>query len=108
LGCGGELLIPAYWSHSASGLLSPDHPCRDDQVATRTPFDPHAAVGGPVEAFEEVLISAIISSSRTAWAAWSMSIIIARWKCATAGYCVQTLERLTSPGTGGSSPTVPS
>jgi hypothetical protein len=27
-----------YWSHSASGLLSPDHPCWDDHVATRCPL----------------------------------------------------------------------
>jgi hypothetical protein len=26
-----------------------------DQVATRTPIDPHAAVGGPVEAFDDLL-----------------------------------------------------
>jgi hypothetical protein len=30
---GGELLIPAYWIHSASGRLSPDHPSRGYQVA---------------------------------------------------------------------------
>ena len=43
-------------SHSASGLVSPDHPSRDDQVATRWRL------------------------ARMALAAWSTSIIMARWK----------------------------
>jgi hypothetical protein len=30
--------LPRYRSHSASGLLSPDHPCWDDQVAPRWPL----------------------------------------------------------------------
>jgi len=47
--------VTAYWSHSASGRLSPDHPFLDDQVANPDPIDPHAAVGGLVEAFAEVL-----------------------------------------------------
>ena len=31
-------IAPAHWSQSASGRLSPDHPSRDDQVATRWPL----------------------------------------------------------------------
>jgi hypothetical protein len=46
--------------------------------------DPHPAVGVLIEAFEEILDLRLISSSRMALAAWSMSIIMARWKCATA------------------------
>jgi len=45
-----------------------------------------------------------ISASLIAWAAWS------RWSAGStrgAGYCVQTLERLTSPGSVGSSAPVP-
>jgi hypothetical protein len=30
--------VETYWSQSASGLVSPDHPSRDDQVATRWPL----------------------------------------------------------------------
>jgi hypothetical protein len=29
-----KLVLVAHWSHSASGLLSPDHPRWEDQVAT--------------------------------------------------------------------------
>jgi hypothetical protein len=36
---GSGVNIPGpHWSHSASGLLSPDHPCWEDQVATRWPL----------------------------------------------------------------------
>jgi hypothetical protein len=41
------------------------------------PIDPHAAVGGLIEASS---ISVAISSSRMALAAWSKSIIMTRWK----------------------------
>jgi hypothetical protein len=46
--------------------------------------DPHAAVNGLIEASMKSSISASISSSRMALAAWSTSIIMARWKWATA------------------------
>ncbi len=46
--------------------------------------DRHTAVGGLAAALNEVLdLSASISSSRMASAAWLMSIIVAGWKCAT-------------------------
>jgi hypothetical protein len=45
------------------------------------PVDPHAAVGRLLlKALDESSISASISASRMALAAWSTSIIMARWK----------------------------
>jgi len=48
----GPPTVPAslYWSHSASGLLSPLQPCSLDHVATRTPLTRRL-----IEASEEVL-----------------------------------------------------
>jgi hypothetical protein len=46
--------------------------------------DPNAAVGGLVEAFEEVLDLGLDLRILHGLAAWSMSIIMARWKCDTA------------------------
>jgi hypothetical protein len=64
-----------------------------DQVCTR-PIDPHASIGRLLEAFNEVLDLGV--SHRLA--AWSMSIINGPLEVRHgAGYCVQTLERLTSP-----------
>jgi hypothetical protein len=31
-------LVTAYWTQSASGRPSPDHPCWDDQAAIRWPL----------------------------------------------------------------------
>jgi hypothetical protein len=58
--------------------------CRQTTNLGMTTQHPHAASGRLIEAFEKSSISAFISSSRIALAAWSMSIIMARWKWAPA------------------------
>jgi hypothetical protein len=51
-----SLQKPGHWMiHSASGLVSPDHPCWDDYVETRWPLIRIPRVDGPVDAFDEVL-----------------------------------------------------
>jgi len=54
-----------------------------DQVCTRA-IDPHTAFRRLVEAFEEVLDLRHHLLVSYGLGAWSTSIIIARWKCATA------------------------
>jgi hypothetical protein len=83
------------------GAYIPLQQCTDDHVATCRPLIRMPRKVGRLKPSRKSSISAIISPSRIALAAWSTSIIMARWKCATAR--VQTLERLTSPGSGGSS-----
>jgi hypothetical protein len=88
---------------------SPDHPSRDDQVVDPLAEGAHASIGRLVEAFDEVLdlsqhlliphgIGRLVDAHHHGPLEMGDG----------AGYCVQTLERLTSPGAGGSSPTVPS
>jgi hypothetical protein len=71
---------PGVYSITGGGRRSPDHPCSDDQVATRTPLTRMPRKVGWLKPSRKFSISA----SLIAWAAWSMSIIMALRKVATA------------------------
>jgi hypothetical protein len=53
--------IPCHWSRSALGLLSPDHPCWDDQVAMRWPLI-RIPRYGLVDAFGSARVTSISSA----------------------------------------------
>jgi hypothetical protein len=92
----GSLLDPL-----GIGPAIPDHPCWDGGPL---PVYPHAAVGGLVEAFEEVLdlrrhLLLPHGFGRLVDVHHHGPLEVRH----DAGCCVQTLERFTSPGSGGSS-----